>query len=105
MASASWNRTNSWSRPLSCGAATLSWVVRVYLRRLCYRSVLHARNRRHCRDHFIVYWISESFRTRRTLFVRSLSHSPALCHLARAPHSGGSNLGVSLDYHPDVGGS
>ena len=45
---------------------------------------------------------SETFRSRGTLFLRLVSHSPTLRHLARAPHSRGADLDVPSDLHPNL---
>src|SRR5215510_119137 len=87
MAFTSRRGTCSWAYPLPCGAAALSRSLRVYLRRFRYRHMLHAGNRRRCWNHFVIQRTSQAIRSRRTLFLRFVSYSSALCHLAWAPHS------------------
>ena len=77
-------------------------LVRVHLRRFRYGRMLHARNRRHCWNHFVIQRTRQTLRSRWNLFLRLVSHPPTLRHLAWASHSRAANLDVPTDLHPNL---
>ena len=62
--------------------------------------MLHARDRRHCRMHLAFQRTGQTVWAGRTLFLWAVSHTPALCDLARPPHSRSADLDVPADLHP-----
>ena len=59
--------------------------------------MLLARNRRHRWNHFGIQRACETLRSRWTLFVWLVPHSPTLCHLAGTAHSRSADLGIPSD--------
>ena len=85
---------------LPCRPAALSRPVRIHFCRFRHGRVLHAGDRGHRRVHCAFEWTSQTIRTGRTLFLRPLSYSSTLRHLARPPDSRSADLGISVDLHP-----
>ena len=75
----------------------LPWRYCLRLRRFRDRRLLLPRNRWHRRTHFAIQRTGQRIRSRRTLFVRFVSHSPTLRDLARTPHSRTTDLDVFTD--------
>jgi len=65
--------------------------------------VLHARNRRRRRNYFVVQRARQTIRSRRSLFVRLVSDSPTLCHLAGTSDSESTGLDVSPNFYGNAG--
>src|SRR4029450_303566 len=65
--------------------------------------MLHARDRRHRRNHFGVQRACKTLRPRWTLFVWLVPHSSTLRYLARAPDSRGTDLGIPSDLRANSG--
>ncbi len=103
MVSSSRRRFRSWTNPVSRGAAALPRPLRLHFGRFRHWRVLHARNRRHRRSHLTIQQSGETVRTGRTLFLRLVSDSPTLCHLAGTSHSRGADLVVSSDRSCNTG--
>src|SRR4030095_16956633 len=101
LTSGRWN--TSWADPLPCSPAALRRSLRVHFRRFCHRHRLHAVDRRHCWNNFVIQSTSQTFRSSWTLFVRFVSHSPTLRDLARTTHSTGADLGIPSDLRADSG--
>ena len=103
MVSSSRRRFRSWTNPVSRGAAALRRPLQLHFRRFRHGRVLHARNRRHRRNYLTIQQPGETVRARRTLFVWFVSDSPAICHLAGAPHSRTTDLDVPVNRSRNAG--
>ena len=93
----------SWANSLSCGVAAVSWSFSIHFCRFRYWRVLPAGNCRNRQLDFAISGLCKTVRPRWALFVRPVSHSPAVRHLARPPHSRSADLGISVDLHPGAG--
>src|SRR6266436_3078682 len=89
-------RTRCRSDFLSAGAEALRQRDRLRLLRFWHRCVLFSRNRRHRRIDLARCRPRQNRRSRRGLFLRPLSHPPALCDLAWTSDSTTTDLDLSL---------
>src|SRR4029077_21238759 len=55
------------------------------------------------RNRFSIPRVGQTIRSRRSLFVRLVSHSPTLCHLAGTSDSESTSLDVPLNFCGNVG--
>src|SRR5215469_4172968 len=87
--------------PLPGSASTLSRSLRLHFCRFRHGHLLHAGDCGHRRVHLAIPRASQTIWTRRIIFVRFVSYSPAVRHMAGTPHPRGTGLDVSFDLYPD----